>query len=91
MNQPTTINVINVQEKSTLIAFFLTLLFGPLGLFYSSIAGGAIMLVVYLVILGLSIITLGVATILFLPAWITCIVWGVLAAKNRNRLIAAHA
>lgn len=90
MNQPT-INVINIQEKSVLIAFLLTLILGPLGLFYSSIIGGAIMLVAYLVILGLSIITLGMATILFLPAWIACIVWGILAAKNRNRLVAAHA
>lgn len=29
----------NITEKSRLTSFFLTLLFGPLGLFYSSMAG----------------------------------------------------
>ena len=88
--KPTTINVIQVQEKSLLVAFLLTLFFGPLGMLYSTIAGGIIMLVGYLVILGLTVVTLGMASALFIPAWIICIVWGVIAAKNRNRMIATH-
>lgn len=83
-----TINVFQVQEKSLLAAFFLTLFFGPLGMLYSTIAGGVIMLVAYLAILGLSLLTLGVASALFLPAWIICIVWGMIAAKSRSRVIA---
>jgi len=88
MNQ---FNVIKIQEKSILLAFLLTLFLGPLGLFYSSIVGGVIMMAAYLAILGLSIITLGLASILFLPAWISCVAWGVLAAKKRNRLVVSHA
>lgn len=86
---PTTIKVINVQEKSLLVAFLLTLFLGPLGMLYSTIIGGLIMIAVYLVIIGLSVVTLGMATVLFLPAWIICIAWGMIAAKNRNRMIAA--
>ena len=86
---PTTIKVINVQEKSLLVAFLLTLFLGPLGMLYSTIIGGLIMIAVYLVIIGLSVVTMGMATVLFLPAWIICIAWGMIAAKNRNRMIAA--
>lgn len=86
---PTTIKVINVQEKSLLVAFLLTLFLGPLGMLYSTIIGGLIMIAVYLVIIGLSVVTLGMATVLFLPAWIICIAWGMIAAKIRNRMIAA--
>lgn len=89
--KPATIKVVNVQEKSLVVAFFLTLIFGPLGMLYSTIAGGIIMIVAYLVILGLTVATLGMASVLFLPAWIISIVWGVVAAKNRNRMIATHA
>lgn len=87
--KPTTINVIQVQEKSLLVAFLLTLFFGPLGVFYSTVAGGIIMLTAYLVILGLAAVTLGAASMLFLPAWIVCIGWGMAAAHKRNRTIVA--
>ncbi|MCG6308974.1 hypothetical protein K6U49_10300 [Vibrio alginolyticus] len=36
----------NLNEKSRLTSFLLTLFFGPLGLFYSSLAGGIVLLVV---------------------------------------------
>jgi len=84
---PANINVIQVQEKSLLVAFLLTLFLGPLGMLYSTIAGGLIMLVVYLAIFGLSIVTLGMATVLFFPAWVICIAWGMISAKSRNRVI----
>lgn len=83
-----TVNVFQVQEKSLLVAFLLSLFFGPLGMLYSTIAGGVIMLVVYLAIFGLSLITFGMASLLFLPAWIVCIVWAMIAAKSRIRTIA---
>ncbi len=36
----------NLNEKSRGASFILTLLFGPLGLLYSSIAGGVILIVI---------------------------------------------
>lgn len=82
------INVIQVQEKSVLLAALLTLFLGPLGMLYSTAVGAIVMIVVYLAILGLSVVTLGMGSILFLPAWAVCIVWGVIAAQKRNRVIA---
>lgn len=38
----------NLNEKSRGTSFLLTLLFGPLGLFYSSIAGGIVLLIIAL-------------------------------------------
>ncbi len=36
----------NLNKKSRLVSFVLTLIFGPLGLFYSSLAGGLVLLIV---------------------------------------------
>ncbi|MDE1311825.1 hypothetical protein L9W73_17255 [Vibrio aestuarianus] len=36
----------NLNEKSRLVSFLLTLFFGPLGLFYSSIAGAFVLCIV---------------------------------------------
>ena len=85
----TTIKIVNVQEKSLLAAFFLTLLLGPLGMFYSTVVGGIVMTAVYIMVFILSIFTLGLALMLFFPAWIACIAWGMIAASNRTRMIAS--
>lgn len=85
----TTINVINVQEKSLLVAFLLTLFLGPLGMFYSTIIGGIVMTVVYLLVLFVSVFTLGLGLMLFFPAWIVCVAWGMIAASNRTRIVAS--
>lgn len=39
----------NLSEKSRAVSFLLTLLLGPLGLLYSSIAGGIILIIVAVV------------------------------------------
>lgn len=82
-----TIKVISVQEKSLLVAFLLALVFGPLGMLYSTIAGGIIMIGVYLLLIGLSVVTFGMAAPLLALAWIACIVWAMLAAHSRNRTV----
>lgn len=45
--------IITKSPKSTGIAILLTLLFGPIGLFYASVLGGFIMTLLPIVILGL--------------------------------------
>ncbi|PTC02020.1 hypothetical protein C9980_25320 [Vibrio mediterranei] len=42
----------NLNEKSRLVSFVLTLIFGPLGLFYSSLAGGLVLLIVAVITAG---------------------------------------
>jgi hypothetical protein len=80
MNETKT--VILVSKKSMGVAFILTFLFGPLGLLYSSVIGGIIMIVLTLI--------LGITTIIgVIPCWIICIIWGLVAASNHNKKIYA--
>lgn len=61
-------------SKSIWAAFFLTLLFGPLGVLYSSIAGGIVLSIAALILVPLTA---------FFAApliWIASILWGVSAA-----------
>ena len=64
------------NQKSAGVAFILAFLFGPLGLFYASVPGGFIMLLVSFI------------GILFFPllfiAWIGSIIWAVVAVSNQN-------
>ncbi|MCG3119873.1 MAG: hypothetical protein ALAOOOJD_02410 [bacterium] len=75
-NAPQT--VVTVPVKSIGVSLLLTFFFGPLGMLYSTIWGGIIMLIVS-IILGL--ITLGLS--LFLT-WPICMIWGAVAANSYN-------
>jgi len=73
------------KQKSVLVAFLLTLFFGPLGLIYASVTGGIVMLLI-----GVAIIVIGkllAASIMSLAyglaiVWIACMIWGYNAAKQ---------
>lgn len=66
--------VVIMKRKSKALAFLLTLLFGPLGMLYSTVIGALIMLVVSV---ALAAVTAGISLLLTHPI---CIIWGVLAA-----------
>ena len=74
-----------MPTKSVGISILLTFFFGPLGIFYSSIVGGAVMLVLSIIV---AIFTFGFG--LFIT-WPICILWGALAAKNYNERLLASA
>lgn len=74
-NQQQTI-VIVPKPKSLIVAFLLA--FGPLGLLYSTVAGGIIMLVLGAII---GFFTLGFGLIFI---WIACIIWAIVAANVAN-------
>lgn len=78
ISSPQTVVVVG-KSKSVGIAFLLSFLFGPLGLFYSSVAGGIIMLILGVAV---GIITLGFGLIFI---WIACIIWAVIAANSANK------
>ncbi len=67
-------------RKSAGVAFLLTFFFGPVGLFYSSVIGGVIMLVVEFLLFLFGFLTFGFAWALFGLCWLVCIIWGVVAA-----------
>jgi hypothetical protein len=65
--------------KSVGIAIILTVLFGPLGMFYSTIIGAIIMMIISLI---MALVTAGLGLIF---TWPVCIIWGALAAKAHNK------
>ena len=67
-------------NKSVGAALVLTFLFGPLGMLYSTIAGGIIMLVISIII---GAITLGFG---LLFTWPICMIWAAVAANNQNKM-----
>lgn len=84
----TVVNVtVNAPGKSMAAAIILTFLFGPLGLFYASVTGGLVLLLVDLVAIPVSFLTLGVGAIVFPIVWILSIIWAVLAVQGKDRQV----
>lgn len=76
--QQQTIVIAGLNRKSAGVAFLLSFLFGPLGLFYASVTGGLVMLALSIII---GIITLGFGLVL---TWIGSIVWAMIAVNKYN-------
>jgi TM2 domain-containing membrane protein YozV len=75
--------IVAKTEKSAIAAFFLTFLFGPLGLLYATIGGGIFMIIVAVILVPL---TVGLAA---LVVWPISMIWGVaaaLASKSGEKL-----
>ncbi|MFQ6083954.1 MAG: hypothetical protein ACE5WD_11455 [Candidatus Aminicenantia bacterium] len=65
--------------KSMGVAILLTVLFGPLGMFYSTIWGAIIMIVVSAVV---GLLTLGFGLII---TWPICVIWAAVATSSYNK------
>ena len=65
-------------QKSVLVAFLLAFFFGPLGLLYSSITGGVILMIIGIPI---GILTLGFGLIFI---WIASVIWAIIATNSVN-------
>lgn len=76
--------VVIAAPKSVGVALLLTFLFGPLGLFYSSLVGGIVMLIASV---GFASVTWGVS---LLVTWPICMIWGAIAASNYNSMLTAR-
>ena len=74
MNQ----TVVVTPTKSMGLSIILTILFGPLGMFYSTIGGAIIMIIINALAIFL---TAGIGLIV---TWPICIVWGAIAVKGYN-------
>jgi hypothetical protein len=68
-----------VPTKSVGVAIILTFLFGPLGMFYSTIAGAIVMFVANVLAIFLT------AGIGLLVTWPVGIVWAAMAASAHNQ------
>lgn len=84
--------VIVRERKSVVLAVLLGLLFGPLGMLYSTVVGALIMLIVYIIggFLGgiISFATFGIGLVIVIPMsillQIICATWSGLAASFYN-------
>ena len=72
-------------RKSVAAAFLLTLFFGPVGMFYSTVLGGLFM--GFVLVFGCAVVgtaTLGLGVPFFAAGcWFLCILWGCAAAATR--------
>ncbi len=75
--------VVVTPTKSVGISILLTVLFGPLGMLYSTIWGAIIMIVVSVVV---GVVTLGFGAFV---TWPICILWAALATSSYNRNLLA--
>jgi hypothetical protein len=85
---PQTQPVVVTPTKSMGIAIILTVLFGPLGMFYSTVIGGVIMLVVTAIVFVITLPLGGLGVLFTHPV---CIVWGAVAASSYNSKLLAGA
>ena len=86
--EPRTPPVVLAAPKSVGLAVILTILFGPLGMLYSTVIGGVIM---FVAAVFLAVITFFVGGLGALLTWPVCIIWGALAASSYNKNLTASA
>ena len=77
-NKPGQVTVVT-PTKSMGIAILLTVLFGPLGMLYSTIVGAIVMGLVSLIV---GIVTVGLGLLI---TWPICVIWVAIATSNYNK------
>ena len=82
--------IVTQPTKSMGIALVLALLFGPIGLFYSSITGGIIMFFVCGIINAIGFLMMGVGLIVTIPiTGIMCAIWAYVSVSRYNENLLA--
>ena len=71
--------IVVVPTKSVGLAILLAVIFGPLGLLYSTVMGAIVMFIVNIVV---ALVTVGFGLIL---TWPICGVWAAVAVKSYNK------
>ncbi len=71
--------IVVVSTKSAGLAILLAVLFGPLGLLYSTIMGAAVMFIVNIIA---AVVTMGFGLIL---TWPICGIWAFVAVNSYNK------
>lgn len=77
-------HIVVTPTKSVGISLILTILFGPLGMLYSTVWGGIIMTILS--------IPVALFTMLFglIIIWPICVIWGAMAVSSSNKRILAQ-
>jgi hypothetical protein len=85
INNPAPRPVVVMMPKSVGAAIALSFFFGPLGMMYSTVVGGLVMIFVNLIV---AIPTLGLGLLITQPI---CIIWAAVAASQHNSKLYAYA
>ncbi|CAC9459094.1 hypothetical protein [uncultured Gammaproteobacteria bacterium] len=68
-----------LPTKSFIVAILLAIFLGPIGLFYATVVGALVMLVITVII---GFVTFGFG--LFIP-YVICIIWAIIAVNSYNK------
>jgi len=79
--------VLNAPIKSVGVSVVLSIVFGGLGLFYSSVKGGIIMTIAQFINFWLCFIVIGLFLIPVIH--LICVAWGVIAVNKYNEELVA--
>lgn len=71
--------VVTKSPKNMGISIALTLFFGPLGMFYSTIAGAIVMMIIDVIV---GILTVGIG---LLVTWPIQVIWAAIATSSYNK------
>ena len=85
-------HIVVTSTKSVGISILLTLIFGSIGMFYSTVKGAIIMTLLTVVLAIVFIASNPALLIAHFPAmWLISIIWGAMAVNSYNREILAAA
>jgi len=76
--------IVVTSTKNVGISLILTILFGPLGMLYSTISGGIIMMILSLIV---AVLTAGAGLAI---TWLISIIWGAMAVSRWNKNLLAN-
>lgn len=78
--------IVMKSPKSLGIGLILTFFFGPIGLFYATISGAVIMLIIDAIFAVIGFITAGISLVVTAPLVnLVCMIWAYLKIKSYNR------
>jgi hypothetical protein len=84
--------VVMRSPKSLGIGLILTFFFGPIGLFYATISGAIIMLIIDAIFAVIGFLTLGYSLIVTAPLVnLVCMVWAYVRISSYNKALMAGA
>lgn len=80
-----------MSQKNLGLGIFLTLFFGGLGMFYATILGGLVFLLLDLLLLVVAICTAGIGGILYIPLHILAVIFTIIAINSHNKKLLRQA
>jgi|GEM_PF-5303219 len=84
--------VVMKPPKSVGVAIVLAFFFGPLGMFYATVTGALVMLLLDVIVIPIiGVLTLGLGFGLYFFTGIGGIIWAAVAASNSNKAVAVAA